>query len=137
MLCLVCLTATACSPAIGSDDRSRVQGIRGNHIYNNPAGPYDDDKGFKNDFQRADLNPNLVTGQNDLYNLDADAKILADMASQVNGVSHARATINGGTAKVTISVNHATPEDMNKITSRVYNVLKTKFPRYNVDVRIR
>ncbi|HJV45254.1 MAG TPA: hypothetical protein VJ824_05960 [Bacillota bacterium] len=136
MLCLVCFTAAACSPT-ASDDRTHVQGIKGNHIYNNPSGPYDDDKGFKNDFQRSDLNPNMVTGQNDLFNLGADAKILAEMSTQVKGVSHAKAAINGGTAHVTIHVPNSTPENVAKIKSRVYNVLKMKFPRYNIDVNVR
>jgi hypothetical protein len=142
MLCLVCFTTAACSPALGPDDRAkpRIQGVKGtgNNLYQNPSGPYDDDPGFKNDFQLSDLNPNLVTGQNQLYNVNGDAKILADLAAQVDGVTSASATINGGTAKVNIQVEpNSTDRDARKIQSRVYNVLKQKMPRYNIDVRVR
>ncbi|MBP1934005.1 hypothetical protein [Ammoniphilus resinae] len=139
MLCLVCLVASACSPASSPDrgmnttNATEKNGQIINYRYNNPSGPYDDDLGYKSDFQPSDLNPNMVTGQNDLYNIHRDVKTLAQMARHVRGVDNARATINGGRATVRITVN-GTERDVEKVRALVYQKLKQKMPRYNINV---
>ncbi len=134
MLCLVFMMASACSPAAGPDDDRQQYNALGNRLYNNPSGPYDDDPGYKNDFQMSDLNPNLVTGQNDLYNVESDAKIIAEIAATVRGVDNAVVNINGGTAHVNIDINRNA--DIGGVRSAVYDVVKQKMPRYNVDVDV-
>jgi|GEM_PF-2964034 len=138
VLCLVCLVASACSPAAGPDRgmNTNTTGKNGqiiNYHYNNPSGPYDDDLGYKSDFQPADLNPNMVTGQNDLYNIHRDVRTLAQMARQVKGVDNARVSINGGRATVRITVG-GTERDVEKVRALVYQKLKQKMPRYNINV---
>lgn len=120
-LCLV--LTTACSPAAGPD---------GNRTYSNPAGPYDDDPGFKNDFQTSDLNPNMVTGTNDLYDRKADARIMADLAKSVRGVNNATVRIVGGTAHVNLNVKDRA--DAAAIKGVVYERVKFKMPRYRIHV---
>lgn len=134
MLCLVFMVASACSPAAGPDDDRQQYKSMGNRVYNNPSGMYDDDRGYKNDFQMSDLNPNMVTGQNDLQNRDSDAKLMAEIASTVRGVDHAAVNINGGTAHV--NVNLAQNTDRESVRKAVHDVVKQKMPRYNVDVDV-
>lgn len=134
MLCLVFMVASACSPAAGPDDDRQRYNAFGNRAYNSPAGMYDDDRGYKNDFQTSDLNPNLVTGQSDLYNLGSDAKIIAQIAAAVRGVENAAVNINGGTAHVNIDVDRNA--DVDGVRGAVHRVVKQKMPKYNVDVDI-
>lgn len=137
MLCLVMMIAAACSPAAGpsEDGRYGTTGYNDNRAYYNPSGAYDDDRGFKNDFQLSDLNPNLVTGRNDLYNLEDDAKIMAELATTVEGVDNARVNINGGTAHVNLDIEDRS--NVQGIKAAVYERLKFKMPRYQIDVDVR
>lgn len=137
MLCLVMLVSAACSPAAGPDQNRKfgVANYTPNNAYHNPSGFYDDDKGFKNDFVPADLNPNLVTGTNDLYNLDADAQIMAEIASMVQGVEDARVNLNGGTAHVNLDLEEGV--DVAAVKATVYQRVQFKMPRYRIDVDVR
>ncbi|MEW9671222.1 hypothetical protein [Ammoniphilus sp. 3BR4] len=138
MLCLVMMISAACSPAAGPADNDRPFGTltyNKNNVYHNPSGPYDDDKGFKNDFVLADLNPNLVTGRNDLYNLDADERIMAQIAANVRGVERATAYLNGGTAHVNIDIEGGA--DKAAVRAAVYQQLQLKMPRYSIDLEVR
>lgn len=135
MLCLVFMLAAACSPAAGPDDDRQQYRSMGNNLYHNPPGPYDDDRGYKNDFQTSDLNPNLVTGQNDLYNRGGDAKIIAKIAAAVRGVDNASVNLNGGTAHVNVDLDQNV-KDVDGVRWAVHNAVKQKMPRYNVDVDV-
>ncbi len=136
MLCLVMLVSAACSPAAGpADDRPLGTLGQKNNLYNNPSGFYDDDKGFKNDFVPSDLNPNLVTGRNDLYNLNADARIMAQIAAGIRGVDDAWVNINGGTAHVNVDVVNGS--NIDAVKAAVYQQVKLKMPRYRIDVTAR
>lgn len=136
MLCLVFMIASACSPAAGPDDDRQQYNTTGNRLYDNPSGMYDDDPGFKNDFQTSDLNPNMVTGQNDLQNRESDAKVIAEIASTVRGVENARVNINGGTAHVNLDLDQNV-NDVDGVRRAVHDVVKQKMPRYTVDVDVR
>lgn len=123
LLCLVLVVTSACSPAAGPD---------GNRMYSSPAGPYDDDPGFKNDFQVSDLNPNMVTGTNDLYDRKADARMMAQLAKTVHGVRDANVRIIGGTAHINLNITKGA--DAIGIRGAVYDRVKFKMPRYQIDV---
>lgn len=139
MLCLVMMISAACSPAAGpADNGDRPFGtlnLNRNNVYHNPPAPYDDDRGYKNDFVLADLNPNMVTGRNDLYNRDADERIMAEIATTVRGVDRATVNLNGGTAHVNIATEGGA--DVAAVRAAVYQQLKLKMPRYRIDVDVR
>jgi hypothetical protein len=140
---LVLLTVSACAPSAGPYNQRNystlgykdgAQTSRVNNLYNSPAGPYDDDPGYKNDFQRSDLNPNMVTGKNDLFNVTRDANTLRQIALSVRGVDSAEVRLHGGTAHVSIHVDRPTVRDVQKVKSRVYHQMKMKMPQYKLDI---
>ncbi|WP_134702486.1 hypothetical protein [Ammoniphilus sp. YIM 78166] len=137
MLCLVMLVSAACSPAAGPDSNRPfgTLGQKKNNLYHNPPGFYDDDKGFKNDFVPSDLNPNMVTGVNDLYNLNGDARIMAQIAAGIPGIDRAWVNINGGTAHVNIRIRNGV--DVDSVRAAVYEQVKLKMPRYQIDVDLK
>jgi hypothetical protein len=145
LLCLVFMIASACSPAAGPDhNQNRTSALEMGYEpqmfrfdYASPPGPYDDERGFKNDFFRGDLNPNLVTGRNDLYNLDRDMDIIASLATTVPGVHRATASLNGGTAHLNVHVKGADRQHIAQIKDRVHQVVQAKMPRYKLHIEIR
>ncbi len=88
---------------------------------------------YSNDTRTFDVNPNMVTGRNtDLYNLYAEADILADTAAAVDGVERARVWINGGTVWVTLNFEDQIRDrsERNRIRENVLYSLQRKMPRY-------
>ncbi|RKD23043.1 hypothetical protein BEP19_12520 [Ammoniphilus oxalaticus] len=135
LLCLALSVMTACSSGLGYDDRPHQQRVNsyGARDYTHQTGAYDHGPGYNNDFQPADMNPTLITGTNDLYNVSGDAQIMADLASTVPGVKAARAQIIGGTAHVKVRI--AKGADALHVRQTVLERVEKKMPRYQINVK--
>lgn len=84
----------------------------------------------------SDLNPNLVTGRNDVRDMQAEADSMANVAVQVAKVKRASVVINGGQAYVGITLADTvrTPKEAADIKERVRQRVQQKMPRYDVRV---
>lgn len=84
----------------------------------------------------SDLNPNLVTGRNDVRDIQAEADSMANVAVQVPKVKRASVVINGAQAYVglTLADTVRSRQEAATIREKVRQHVQGKMPRYDVRV---
>ncbi|AMA71618.1 MULTISPECIES: YhcN/YlaJ family sporulation lipoprotein [Aneurinibacillus] len=84
----------------------------------------------------SDLNPNIVTGRNDVRDIQAEADSMANVAVQVPKVKRASVVINGSRAYVglTLAETVRSRKEAADIMERVRVLVQQKMPRYEVRV---
>lgn len=84
----------------------------------------------------SDLNPNIVTGRNDVRDIQAEADSMANVAVQVPKVKRASVVINGARAYVglTLADTVRSPQEAADIREKVRQRVQQKMPRYDVRV---
>ncbi|MCI1695950.1 YhcN/YlaJ family sporulation lipoprotein [Aneurinibacillus aneurinilyticus] len=84
----------------------------------------------------SDLNPNLVTGRNDVRDIQAEADSMANVAVQVPKVKRASVVINGAQAYVGLTLTDTvrSRQEATAIREKVRQRVQEKMPRYHVRV---
>jgi hypothetical protein len=142
--CVLALFAAAgCAPNATPEERS--MGVR--NIDPKQRSPFISDRNNdtidrrapriedRDDYMGRSQNPNMILGDGAARNQQVDIRNMQMMAKSVPGVEHARITLSGGNAFVTLDlIPNVTAAQARTIERQVIDALRLKIPRYDFHV---